>query len=106
MLYKSYRTTSAICYFYNSGSKKSFYGNCLSLCVDPVLATLQCYLPELWKFYILNVELYMSTIICTRNSFYFKFWKWKAGNKGNKTKQELAFRYYHSSALLTAVAMF
>lgn len=37
------------------------------------------------------------------NSFYFKFC---VERKGNKTKQELAFRYYHSSALLTLVAMF
>jgi len=47
MLYKTYITTSAVCYFYKS--------------------------KKLWKVYILNVQLYSSTIICTCKSLYFKF---------------------------------
>lgn len=60
----------------------------ICLCINPVLANSQCYLPELWKVYISNRELYMSTIICTLTvSILNSVWREKA------TKQS---RSWHS----------
>lgn len=98
---KAKRTNSVICYFFKTDSKNPLWQ--LSIFVDPILVTSQCYFPESWKVYIFSLGLYTSTIICSQTVFILNSGN---GKKRQQNKAGVCHSNYHSSALLTVIAVF